>query len=64
MPSRLTARAARTAHPAARAVTQLSVFVASNQGDEETTKVTKIALAGWVSAGGGGGGRGWRSFSI
>lgn len=29
-------------------VTQLSVFVESNQGDEETTKVTKIGLAGWA----------------
>lgn len=29
-------------------MTQLSVFVESNQGDEEATRVTKIALAGWA----------------
>ncbi|KAI8470651.1 MAG: PITH domain-containing protein [Monoraphidium minutum] len=29
-------------------VTQISLFVESNQGDEETTKVSKIGLSGWA----------------
>jgi hypothetical protein len=49
------------------AVTQISVFVESNQGDEESTRVSKIGLAGWAGevfnvagarpAGGAAGGR-------
>jgi len=29
-------------------VTLITVFVEDNQGDEEATRVTKIALAGWA----------------
>lgn len=34
--------------PSCRAVTQISVFIEGNQGDEETTRVSKISLAGWA----------------